>query len=307
MAVPSKRKLELIEAPTPLGLRPPSPGKIPGARLMPRALIEAGLLEGLSVVAHTVLPEPPYSQDPDPLTGTRNHQELVQFMGRLDAIVTSCLREGRFPVIIGGDCSVLLGPAVALKRLGRFALVHFDGHNDFGHERNWGKPYASIAGADLAVVTGRGPRALDDMGGLRPYFLDEDVIQLGEKADPSDEDYAFKDFPLTAIRRLPLSTVRRIGLTATLENVDRILGAIPAEGFWLHIDVDVMDSAVMPAVDSPENGGLSWEEFSETLSWLFRNPRLIGLNIGIYDPDLDPTGACATRIVETLHHMLKEA
>jgi len=273
---------------------------------MPRALIEAGLLDDLSLAARTALPEPSYIPDPDAFTGIRNHQELIQFTGRLDAVITECLRAGRFPVVIGGDCSVLLGAAVALRRIGRFALVHFDGHNDFGHEGNWGKPYASVAGADLAVVTGRGPNSLTDMNGLKPYFLDEDVVQLGEKADAADANYMFKDFPLTSVHRLPLSTVRRMGLAATLEHLDSILDAIPAKGFWLHVDVDVIDSTVMPAVDSPENCGLTWEEFGTAMGWLFRNPKLAGLNIGIYDPDLDVSGAYALRIVKILRQRLAE-
>ena len=106
-----------------------------------------------------------------------------------------------------------------MRRLGRYALVHLDGHNDFGHEGNSGRAYASIAGADLAVVTGRGPETLTNLSSLKPYFRDEDVIQLGEKSDPTEPESWPKDFPLTAIRRHPLSDVRRHGVKEPLDTI----------------------------------------------------------------------------------------
>jgi arginase len=273
---------------------------------MPRALADAGLLDALPLAEHTSLPEPTYVFDPDSVSGIRNHQEVIRFTGVLDRAISASLNAGRFPVVIGGDCSVLLGPAISLRRLGRFALVHFDGHNDFGHDGNWGKPYPSVAGADLAIVTGRGPRDLTDMDGLKPYFLDHDVYQLGEKAEAKSADYTFKDFPLTPIHRFPLSEVRTKGIEAVTNQMVGMIAAAPVKGFWLHVDVDVLDSTLMPSVDSPENCGLSWAEFDAAMAAFLRDPRLVGLNIGIFDPELDPTGEHGRRIAAVLRRRLIE-
>jgi arginase len=306
MNTPFQRQLELIEAPSPLGLRPPSPGHIPGTRFMPRALVDAGLLDALPLAGHTTLPEPPYASDPDGVSGIRNHREVIRFTSALDKVITASMKAGRFPVVVGGDCSVVLGPAVSLRRLGRFALVHFDGHNDFGHEGNWGKPYPNVAGSDLAIVTGRGPRALTDIDGLKPYFLDEDVFQLGEKAEAKSPTYTFKDFPLTSIHRVPLSDVKADGIDAATRHIGRMIAAAQVKGFWLHVDLDVIDSTLMPAVDSPENCGLNWSEFDSALGAFLRDPKLVGLNIGIFDPELDPTGEHARRIATILRRRLIE-
>jgi len=273
---------------------------------MPRALVNAGLLDALPLSCHTLLPEPDYAEDQDIVSGIRNHQELIRFTGALDRAIAASLEARRFPVVIGGDCSVLLGPAISLRRRGRFALVHFDGHNDFGHEGNWGKPYASVAGADLAIVTGRGPTTLTDIDGLKPYFLDEDVFQLGEKADASAATYSFKDFPLTSIHRLPLSHVKAHGIDAATKEISGLLAAAPIKGFWLHVDLDVIDSTLMPAVDSPENCGLNWEEFDAALGAFLRHPKLVGLNVGIFDPELDTSGEHARRIANGLRRRLLE-
>src|ERR1700677_268736 len=105
---PFQRQLELIEAPSPLGLRPPSPSHVPGTRFMPRALVNAGLLDALPLAEHTSLPEPTYFFDPDSVSGIRNHQEVIRFTGVLDGAISASLKAGRFPVVVGGDCSILL-------------------------------------------------------------------------------------------------------------------------------------------------------------------------------------------------------
>jgi len=272
---------------------------------MPVALIAAGLLDSVPVTRRVDLPEPAYDADIDPGSGIRNLPALVEFTRELDRAVTAAVHAARLPVILGGDCSVLLGPAVALRRRGRYALVHLDGHSDFGHEGNTGRPYASVAGADLAVVTGRGPAALANIDNLGPYFRDADVFQLGEKDGNAG---SFADLARTAIHRYPLSRLRRQGVPAALQQLLAELDQTPAMGFWLHVDLDVLDPVALPAVDSPDDGGLGWQEFDETLAALIRHPKLAGMNIGIYDPDLDPDGAYARRIAALLRqHLLSLA
>jgi arginase len=57
---------------------------------------------------------------------------------------------------------------------------------------------------------------------------------------------------------------------------------------WLYADLDVLDQVVMPAVDSPGSPGLDFAQLAELLSRLLG--RVIGLDVTIYDPELDPAG-----------------
>ena len=72
------------------------------------------------------------------------------------------------------------------------------------------------------------------------------------------------------------------------------------DGFWLHIDVDVLNDSIMPCVDSRTPDGLTYEEFNELTSILFQSPKLSGLEITILDPDLDPTGQYTKEFVSNL-------
>lgn len=72
------------------------------------------------------------------------------------------------------------------------------------------------------------------------------------------------------------------------------------DGFWIHLDVDVLTSAVMPAVDSPQPDGLAYPEPHEILGALLRSRAPIGLDVTIFDPDRDPTGESGRRLTDFL-------
>jgi arginase len=72
---------------------------------------------------------------------------------------------------------------LALRRLGHYGLVSIDGGLDFRHPGNahLAGPVGSVAGEDLAVVTGRGAPALTDLEGRRPLVAEADVIAMGHR------------------------------------------------------------------------------------------------------------------------------
>ena len=84
---------------------------------------------------------------------------------------------GEFPILLGGDCSILLGSTLALRRRGRYGLLFIDGHADFYQPE--ANPNGEAASMDLAFATGHGPELLTNLEGLRPLVRDEDVVAFG--------------------------------------------------------------------------------------------------------------------------------
>ena len=76
------------------------------------------------------------------------------------------------------------------------------------------------------------------------------------------------------------------------------------QGAWLHLDLDVLDPASMPAVTYPQSGGLDWEQLAEVMAVLAGSPRLLGVSVADFRPDLDPAGEFATRVVQLLERTL---
>ena len=267
----------VLDAPCNLGLRPPAPGFEPGVRRLADALRACGLVERLGAQDAGRVDAPAYVSVPVNRAALSGYTRILA--GRVGELVDA----GARPLVLGGDCSILLGAMLALRRRARYGLVHVDGHLDFRHP-GWSGGIGAVAGEDLAGVTGRLEAELSDIDGLGPYVLDADAIHLGERERDPGELVAVAE---TGITVLGLDELRARG------------PVVPAVPYWVHVDADVLDSALLPAVDSPAPGGLTFEELSALLRTLLEGP-VAGVQITVFDPDLDPDGTQARALTDCL-------
>ena len=287
------RKLTLLDAPSNLGLRPPAPGVVPGCYKLPWALRDRGLPEALGADDGGSLVPPRYVSAWQPGDGDRNAEGIAAFSRQLADRLVTRLDAGTFPLVLGGDCNVLIGTMLGLKRRGRYGLAFVDAHSDFRHPQN-SPAIDSAADEDLAIVTGRGDARLVDLEGWGPYVQAEDVHLVGVR--PFDSHLA--ELERLGIRRTTSLELIAHGGEALPEILDTVTAK--TEGFWLHCDLDVVDEMELPAVDSPEPQGLSFEGLALLLRGLSASPLCIGMDLTIYDPDLDPEGLYAERIMGCL-------
>ncbi|MFJ7068055.1 arginase family protein [Streptomyces sp. NPDC101115] len=291
------RNIVVVDAPSNLGLRPPSPGTVPGCCKLAGALRENGIVRRLGAFEGGVVVPPRYDRgDWQEGDGVFNAAALAAYTVRLADRVQRHVAAGDFTLVLGGDCSIQLGAALALRRLGRYGLVSVDASPDFRNPDN-SERIGAAGGEELALATGRGQDDLTDLEGLRPYLRDEDVRVLGTRD-------GYRDDPeLVQLRELkvPVVTVGELRERgpAELGSVTAVSLETPAlDGFWVHLDADVLDPEVMPAVDSPDPGGLLPDEVTALLRPLVRSPRCVGLNVTIYDPDLDPDGTAGALLTD---------
>jgi arginase len=294
----SRGAVAVLDAPSVLGLRPPAPGRVPGARRLPEALRANRLVERLRAADAGRVDPPPYSPELDPATGVRNGTAIAGYSVALADRLVDLLGAGRFPLVLGGDCSILLGAMLALRRLGRYGLVSVDGGLDFRHPGNAHLVGAvgSVAGEDLAVVTGRGAPQLTDLEGRRPLVAEADVVAMGHRGlEPvADELLA------TAMTLVDVAELRRLGPAEAGVHAVAVLARRGVRGFWVHVDADVLDPEVMPAVDAPEPGGLGHRELTALLQTLNASELAVGMQLTIFDPDLDPDGRLAAELTDTV-------
>lgn len=277
----------LLSAPTNLGLRPPVPTATPGCAKAPEVLRAAGLYRRLDAEDAGLLACPRYVDDVRP-GRIRNQDAILDYSARLADRLGALLDDGRTPLVLGGDCSLLLGVGLGLRRRGRYGLVHVDGHTDFRHPGN-SDSVASLAGEDLAAAVGLHYPEVSLLGGSQ-HFRAGDVVQIGCRDDDEELDEVRA---LLAV--IPAAGVRA-DLDATVERVRAVVARPELDGYWIHVDIDVLDESVMPAVDSPSPGGLAPDELIGLLQALA--PDALGANVGIYDPDLDPDGTAARVVVD---------
>lgn len=287
-------RVAVIEAPSILGLRPS------GVQGLPDALLGAGLAERLQARhAGRVAPESPYDSRRDLTTLTLNPDGIASFSQKLADAVGEVIDGGEFPVVLGGDCSILLGNLLALKRRGRYGLLFVDGHADFYNPE--ANPTGEAASMELALATGRGPDVLTNLEGRKPLIPDEDVVVFGFR--DADEQAAYGSQPLPQeLVAFDLAAVRSRGIDTAARDAVRHLtrNGGPDAGFWIHVDADVLDDVIMPAVDYRLPGGLSWKELTTVLRVAIQSRRSVGLEVTIYNPQLDPDGTGAHELVRVM-------
>jgi arginase len=297
MDVPDGRPVEIIAAPSSLGLRPGARSVEPGTWRAPAVLLGAGMMSALNAVGLVELPKPSYAVEAQPTTRIRNGITLREHSLLLATAVEAALSASRFPVVLGGDCSILLGSLLGARRGGRCGLLHVDGHTDFYHPGNYDSAtrLGSVAGMDLAVVTGRGELLLTHWPEIGiPLVADEDVFQIGDREAGAN---GHGQLPRT-ISRLTAQELLRIGVVNTVLQVVDWFQRRGVARSWLHVDLDVLDRRVMRAVDSPGAPGLTFDQLAQLIAGLVRAAGVIGLDVTIYDPQRDRRAAYPAAIVD---------
>ena len=285
------RQYAILEAPSVLGLRPT------GVERLPEALLRAGL--DVQVRARRVgrVEPPPYDDCRDPETLMLNPQGIADYTPTLANAIGQILDTGDFPIVLGGDCSIVLGSLLALRRRGRYGLLYVDGHTDFYQPE--ANTNGEAASSDLALATGRGPGIMTTFEGYRPLVQDADVVVLGFRDAEEAARYG-SQVPPPEMRAIDLREIRRSSVDATArESVDR-LSRPGLNGFWIHLDADALDDSVMPAVDYRLPDGLSWQELHVILRAALSSPRAVGLEVTIFNPALDHDGSIARSLVDAL-------
>lgn len=285
-----------------IGVRFDGSGRTVGQAGAPGALREAGLAVTLQERAN-LTPDVIVSA-PTPTRGASellNERALLEMVDTVYGRVRAALARGRFPLLYGADCSVLLGAVPALADvLGGAGLVFVDGHEDATTmERSTSGEAANMEVAFLLGLTGQqAPHPLRRAVGVLPT---EAIAMLGMRDELYRREIAVPTIadrvrlrPATDLHQDPAGGGRRAA-----EQV-----AAQASGWWLHIDLDVLDgrefSACGAASDPAMAGGLSWSELGAVAASALGVGGACGWSLGVYNPDLDPQRRAARRIVSFL-------
>lgn len=292
----------IIEFPSNLGLKEPHPGKEPGVKHLPDWLRKHNLYTALNPETVLRLDAPAYSNQKDVETGILNTSSLIDYAIHQSQLITKVLQEDKFPFILGGDCSILLGSAIALKQIGNYGLFYLDGHTDFMDVSL--SETGGVGGMAASIVTGNGHRKLTNILNLAPYIKEENLWCVGNREYDDEYENEIRQSKATYIS---LEILRKKGIRECAVSFLSEIESKNLDGFWLHIDVDVLNDLVMPCVDSRTPDGLTYDEFNELTFILFKSNKLAGLEITILDSDLDKTGEYATAFVDNITSAFNKA
>lgn len=285
-------KINIFEFPSNLGLKKKESDDEPGVKRLPSWLRKHGFHDRINPEQTFVLNPPDYSMDMDEESRVRNADKIIDYATEQAELLSEHLGTDRFQIVLGGDCSILIGNSIALKQKGEYGLFFLDGHTDFMLPDL--SQTGGAAGMDLAIVTGYGHSKLTNILNLEPYFKEENVWCVGNRTYYPDYVKQILD---SDIHYVDLKELRKVGI----ENcATQFLGMVQANnlnGFFIHLDADVLNDDIMPAVDSRNKDGLEYSEFVNLLGNLLSSPKAIGIEITILDPTLDREGTYTRKFV----------
>lgn len=281
----------ILEAPSTLGLA------TDGVEGLSDRLLGLGLAERIGARRAGRLAVPPKDPVPDPATGTLNARAIAAWSPNLADAVAAVLDAGEFPVVLGGDCTILLGSMLALRRRGRHGLFFIDGNADFFQPE--AEPNGEGASMDLAFVTGHGPALLTDIEGRAPLVRAEDVVAFAYRDHEDQAEFGSQPLP-PELRAYDLHAVRRMGAEGAARAALDHLTRAELDGFFIHLDADCLDDAIMPAVDFRIPGGLSRDELGAVLRIALASGKAVGLEVTIYNPRLDQDGSAGRGLADLL-------
>jgi arginase len=196
--------------------------------------------------------------------------------------VASSLRAGAQVGVLGGECTLIAGSlSGALSVEPDIALVYADAHGDFNTLATTPSHY--VSGMCLAHVCGRQVAPLLWPGARK--ISEEHVALVGGRAlDPGERV------------NLERSKVTRITFDSERADVSGVVAFARRRKIWLHIDLDVLEPAAMPAVVFAAPGGAPLSELAELIAQLAAVADVRGFEVCGYDPTQDDRYRLAPRV-----------
>jgi arginase len=256
-------------------------------------LREAGLVERIGATDRGDLDVRIRGDERDPETGIVGSPDVLATTKAVRAAVAEMVAAGERPLVLGGCCALVPGALAGVRdAAGSVGIANVDGHVDVYDGRT--SPTGEGADMPLAVAFGLGPAAWVEAAG-GPSTGPADGVVLGARDPEEAVDIApLLDGELADLLVLSPDDLRAQGLREAGDLCATRL-AERTGGFWIHLDVDVLDERAMPATDYLMPDGLEWEEVAELLAPLCASSAAAGMSIGCLNPEKDPGGRLTQR------------
>lgn len=237
-------------------------------------------------------------------SGPKNLTNFPQFLQDTGTVQSAVGRvDGEGLVFgLGGECSICVGTLAGLKPKvkGKPGVIWIDAHGDFNTPET--TPSGFIGGMCLALACGRGPKLDDITQDGKPLVSEENVVHMASRAlDPLESE----NMSSSALKIYSAATLRNEGITSTV-NLAATSLADRCDWITCHLDVDSLDPKMMPAVDFPEQNGLTFEEAKAIVRAVLGTGKLKLFELAGYDPTLDRNRTCAIRLIRLLFDMFAQ-
>ena len=270
-----------------------------GSEKAPAALRAAGLAEKLQAAGYEVVDHgdcaPRLFADDDEHRRARNLAEIVAGLNDLRTRAELAVKSGGLVLVLGGDCAQVIGLLTGARRYYKHVnLLWFDRDADLNTPAS--TPSGRIDGMVVAHIIGKGAPELVRFWSEAPLVREPDVTLFGlERLDPPEQEFLAKS-PMRHIHAGDIQS--KGGGKAAHEALAQVHA--DAREFVLHLDVDAIAQEDFPAVNVPGSGGLRFDEVRASFIEFVKHKNLLGFDVAQYNPDKDPQGSGAKKLVDLL-------
>jgi arginase len=258
-----------------------------GARMGagPERLLEAGLERTLRESGHSVHTK---VAELSPDSWHAEIQTSFELMRMLASAVREARETGRFPIVLAGNCNTAVGTLAGLGA-DSTGVAWFDAHGDFNTPETTTSGF--LDGTAVAIITGRcWTQLAATIPGFAP-IADERVCLIGTRDVDSLEGALLDESKVDVIEPKHL----RSSLPRTLKKI-----SAHVESIYVHLDLDVLDSAVAAANSYALAGGLTLEDVEHALTQIAREFRIAGITLSAYDPAVDTSDHAAQAAIQLI-------
>jgi arginase len=271
----------------------------PGSEKAPAALRAAGLVDRLKAAGFEVHDYGDCAQrlfaDDDEHRRARNLPAIVAGLNDLKLHAETAMKSGALVLVLAGDCAQSIGLLTGARRYYKHLnLIWFDRDADLNTPAT--TPSGRIDGMVVAHIVGRGAPELVRFWGETPLVREPDVLLYGiTRLDPPEQEVLAK----SPLRHVTAEQIVAKGAEKAASDA-LVHSHADTRDFVLHIDLDVISGDELGAVNVPASGGLSLAQVRDSLKKFVAHKNLLGLDIAQFNPDKDPDGSAAKKIVDLL-------
>lgn len=229
--------------------------------------------------------------------GIKYLPEIVATVTALKDKVYQSFKDGRIPLILGGDHSLAIGSiAGATKFFGeqkkKIGVIWLDAHGDINTPET--SQSGNIHGMPLAHGLGIGHKDLLALSEKNPMVDPSRTVLIGIRDLDEGEQSTIREM---GVRAFTMRDIDEMGMRNVIQEAIRI-ATNGTEGFHLSYDVDSMDPSVAPGVGTPVRGGFTYREGHLAMEILHDSGKVLSMDITEVNPILDTSNQTADLAVE---------
>jgi arginase len=242
-------------------------------------------------IGNIIVPQP--ESQPTGSPHVKYLEPIVKVAEELADVVAAGLKDGEFPLVLGGDHSIALGSIAGITRVHKdIGILWIDAHADFNTEET--TPSGNIHGMVLAALAGLGNSRLTTAGGRVSKLNTQTIAIVGARdLDPGERDL----LRTQGVHVFTMSDIDQRGISDVMREALTIVGQA-SDGIHVSLDMDALDPAYAPGVGTPVPGGLTYREAHLAMEIVADAGRLVAMDVVEVNPILDRENATALLAVE---------